>query len=96
MTILPVDVPLPVPAPEASLGDVVAWEPAVLSRLGVATSPAQPRDGVSGGLADSSPSQERLSRIAAMLRDAEQAVPPTGRRDRAERLERRRRLRAVA
>ncbi|HLM06177.1 MAG TPA: hypothetical protein VK402_13430 [Blastococcus sp.] len=96
MTILPVDVPLPVPAPEAALGDVVAWEPAVLSRLGVATSAAQQWDGVSGGLADSSPSQERLSRIAAMLRDAEQATPATSRRERNDRRERRRRLRAVA
>ena len=36
---------------------------------------------VAAGATDSSPSQERLTRIAEMLRDAEQAVPLTAGRN---------------
>ena len=49
---------------------------------------------VAGGVAESSPSQERLGRIAAMLRDAESAAPvPT---DRTRRVRRDHRLRPAA
>jgi hypothetical protein len=45
--------------------------------------------------AEGSPSQERLIRIAAMLRDAEQAMPVTAHRARRDRREQRGRRRTV-
>ena len=46
---------------------------------------------------DHSPSQERLTRIAAMLREAEQATAPTGGRNpRQNRPRRERRVRSAA
>ena len=91
-----VPVPLPVPVQDGVLPELPGWERAVLSGLSAAPSAPQPADAVVVGPTDSSPSQERLGRIAAMLRDAEQAVPAATRRERNERRERRRRLRAVA
>ena len=105
MTLLPVSggplgvgvpVPLPVPVPDGVLPEGPGWESALVSGLSVAPSAPQPADAVVVGPTDSSPSQERLVRIAAMLRDAEHAMPVTSRRERIERRDRRRRLRAVA
>jgi hypothetical protein len=53
---------------------VAAWEPTVVAGLGAPTIGPDNRPLVASVL-DSSPSQERLGRIAAMLRDAELAVP---------------------
>jgi hypothetical protein len=88
--------PLPLPVQDDVLPELPAWERAVVSGLSAAPSAPQPADAVVVGPTDSSPSQERLVRIAAMLRDAELALPVTTRRERDERRERRRRLRAVA
>ncbi len=60
---------------------VGAWEPTVVAGLGAPTIGPDNRPMVAGAL-DSSPSQERLGRIAAMLRDAELAIPAPAVRDR--------------
>jgi hypothetical protein len=65
---------------------VAAWEPTVVAGLGAPTIGPDNRPLVVGVL-DSSPSQERLGRIAAMLRDAELAVPAPDVRERRGRRE---------
>ena len=67
---------------------VGAWEPTVVAGLGGPTIGPDNRPLVAGVL-DSSPSQERLGRIAAMLRDAEQAMPAPSVRERLGRREQR-------
>lgn len=89
-----VTVPLPVPAQDVVLRELPAWERAALSGLNAAPNAPRPAEALVVGPTDSSPSQERLGRIAAMLRAAELAVPAATRRERNERHERRR-LRAV-
>jgi hypothetical protein len=75
---------------------VPAWEPTVVAGLGAPTIGPDNRPMVVGIL-DSSPSQERLGRIAAMLRDAELAIPaPTVRERRTRRETGTRRLRPAA
>jgi hypothetical protein len=75
---------------------VGAWEPTVVAGLGAPTLGLDHRPMVDGVL-DSSPSQERLGRIAAMLREAEQATPVPTVRERVGREEQRvRRLRPAA
>jgi hypothetical protein len=75
---------------------VGAWEPTVVAGLGAPTIGPDNRPLVDGVL-DSSPSQERLSRIAAMLRDAELAAPALAVRERLGRREpSNRRLRRAA
>ena len=83
--------------PDGVVVGVTTWEPTVLAGLGAPSVAPQSRSVAAGGVLDSSPSQERLSRIAAMLRDAEQAMPVITARDRQERREQRlRQLRRVA
>lgn len=65
---------------------VGAWEPTVVAGLGAPTIGPDSRPMVVGIL-DSSPSQERLGRIAAMLRDAELAAPAPSVRERRRRRE---------
>ena len=105
MTIVPVStgplsvgvpVPFPLPVQDGLLPELPAWERSSLSGLSAAPSAPQPAEAVVVGPTDSSPSQERLGRIAAMLRDAEHGMPGTSRQERKERRERRRRLRVVA
>ena len=75
---------------------VAAWEPTVVAGLGAPTIGPDNRPMV-GGVLDSSPSQERLGRIAAMLRDAELAIPaPTVLERRTRRETGTRRLRPAA
>jgi hypothetical protein len=75
---------------------VAAWEPTVVAGLGAPTIGPDNRPLVVGVL-DSSPSQERLGRIAAMLREAELAAPaPTVRERRGGREAGVRRLRPAA
>ena len=82
------------PVPDAAI--VGAWEPTVVAGLGAPTIGPDNRPMVAAAL-DSSPSQERLSRIAAMLRDAELAIPaPAVRERRARRDSAVRRLRPAA
>jgi hypothetical protein len=75
---------------------VGAWEPTVVAGLGAPTLGPDNRPLVDGVL-DSSPSQERLGRIAAVLREAELAVPgPAVRERRGRREPSNRRLRPAA
>jgi hypothetical protein len=75
---------------------VGAWEPTLVAGLGAPTIGPDNRPLVASVL-DSSPSQERLGRIAAMLRDAEQAMPaPVARERRGRRETGVRRLRPAA
>ena len=55
---------------------VAAWEPTVVAGLGAPVIGPDNRPLVASVL-DSSPSQERLGRIAAMLREAEMAGHPS-------------------
>jgi hypothetical protein len=78
------------------IAGVGVWEPTVVAGLGAPTIGPDNRPMVSGVL-DSSPSQERLGRIAALLREAELAVPvPTVRERRGRREPGMRRLRPAA
>ena len=78
---------------------VAAWEPTVVAGLGAPTIGPDNRPLVASVL-DSSPSQERLGRIAAMLREVEPTVSVTTGRDvrerRQTRVRRGRRLRYMA
>jgi hypothetical protein len=65
---------------------VAAWEPTVVAGLGAPTIGPDNRPLVASVL-DSSPSQERLGRIAAMLRDAEHAMSAPVARERRGRRE---------
>jgi hypothetical protein len=65
---------------------VGAWEPTVVAGLGAPTIGPDHRPMVASVL-ESSPSQERLGRIAAMLREAELAIPAPAVRQRRERRE---------
>jgi hypothetical protein len=84
------------PPAVSDLVGVAAWQPTVVAGLGGPTIGPDNRP-LAVGVLDSSPSQERLVRIAAMLRDAELAVPaPTVRERRARREPGSRRLRPAA
>jgi hypothetical protein len=68
----------------AVMPEAAAWETVALAGLSMATSASVGLEVLPVGVRDNSPSQERLSRIAAMLREAEMSAHPSAQR-RAER-----------